>query len=941
MPASADTTLDANAKSLESTTDVNSDTTNLDETKTDQYQFVDCRASSAASHAVPSLVKQIIMGLTTFKSLPGSDAVATRALPTVLLYDEVGLDLFDRITYLPEYYLTNSEIDIFKTSAREIVAEIPNGSDVIELGCGSLRKTELLLDALDRHRTGVTYYAIDVMPRPLRESMAKLAARFSNISFCAMCGTYEEALPRLSKSTRPKTILWLGSSIGNYHSTEAAQFLAKISKTSLNVNDAILIGMDKQKQSSIIMDAYHDSQGLTDKFELNILPHTDRIVTEYAAQQSGEARGSFIDQKTLEKFKYVGFYDKDIGRHDSYLEACEDVVIRWPRSIAAQVKEICGSDSDIVIKRGERVYIESSYKYSDSAPDVLALVSGLTMSRIWTDPREYHMLSLFRKPQTAMPLMPQTVPISLDKWCVPMQRTHALRALSSSALLAEQFPTIPSISEWKGMWKTWDTLTLHIIPRSKLLNRPIDLRHPFIFYLGHIPAFADIHMSAAESTPLTEPAAFAEWFERGIDPNLEDPSICHSHSEVPDEWPAVDEILAYRDRVRTRIVSWLEIYFAANGRVSADEARHVWMAFEHEAMHIETLLYMVLQMDPTEICSPAMVSVPSASLAKPVRSWLSYAGGEGIQLGLLDDNESTLGASPLPAGHVLGWDNESPAMRVDIKPFKIQTQPITNSEYYTFLQSVVNKSFDSDRSVDDLLPRSWIALEGGSQELASDYGVRTVVGTPSIISTEASVWPVTVSQVQAEAYAKWQGKRLPTEAEWTHATRTYHLTRALASNDSQTSSAAADKPVEELLKELAAAHKIDGIKQLCEPYDLFIPSDANIGLSHWHPAPVPTSQSASSGVDSLPEAMFIGNAWEWTSTPFHPFNGFEPSHMYPGYSADFFDPPEMYKSDSCHYVIKGGSYITHPRMALRQTFRNWYQRGYPYMLATFRLCADS
>ncbi|KAJ2582743.1 hypothetical protein IWW49_005544, partial [Coemansia sp. RSA 1797] len=99
--------------------------------------------------------------------------------------------------------------------------------------------------------------------------------------------------------------------------------------------------------------------------------------------------------------------------------------------------------------------------------------------------------------------------------------------------------------------------------------------------------------------------------------------------------------------------------------------------------------------------------------------------------------------------------------------------------------------------------------------------------------------------------------------------------------------------------------------------------------------------NAITDTDSLPDATFIGSTWEWTSTQFYPFDGFQPSDMYPGYSADFFDPPETRDSDSTHYVIKGGAYATHPRIALRQTFRNWYQRGYPYMLASFRLCEDT
>ncbi|KAJ2357185.1 hypothetical protein GGF43_001619, partial [Coemansia sp. RSA 2618] len=876
------------------------------------YHFVDYRNSSLAGNAgvMPPILKDFARGLTKPRTLPGNSTSAVRSLPTVLLYDDTGLDLFDRITYLPEYYLTACEIEILRTHIQSIVAEIPSGSDVIELGCGSLRKTELLLDALDKQRTGVTYYAIDVMPQPLHESMAKLAGRFANITFCALCGTYDEVLPRLKKSARPKTLLWLGSSIGNLHSPDVVEFLAKISQNVLAANDAILIGMDKQKQSSIIMDAYHDSQGITGEFELNILSHINRLVAEYVAQQSGSDTTA-IDLFDASKFRYVGEYDEDIGRHDAYLEASENTVVRWPCEIAAQVKEFCGSDDDLVIKRGERIYVESAYKYSDSAAEVLALATGLTFSAKWIESRNYYMLGQFRKPQATMALVPQPLPVSFDKWSVPADRARRLLDFPPTTKAPEQFPTIPSIDEWKNMWAIWDNITLQIIPREKLLVRPIDLRHPFIFYAGHISAFADLHMAAAESKPLTEPAVFAQWFERGIDPNMENPAICHDHSEVPESWPPVGDITAYRDRVRLRITAWLDDYAVAEGKVPANAARHVWMAFEHEAMHIETLLYMVLQMNPADICSPGICTFAPSHSTQPVRSWITYSGRPDIGLGLSRDSESALGAAMLPPCHVFGWDNESPSTSVGVKSFKIQTQPITNGEYFAFLNAVQNGDATVNSSVEKLVPRSWIELESAGKStdaalLSEDYGVRTAVGTPSIFKTEAALWPVFVSQVQAVAYADWKGKRLATEAEWTHAARTYHLARAMSTNSHQPVYSDA-RPLDAYLNELLSTQELNADDHALQPYDLFVPSDANIGFTHWHPAPVPDTRSnPTAKLNSLPDATFVGSAWEWTSTQFHPFDGFQPSAMYPGYSADFFDPPETRDSDSAHYIIKGG-----------------------------------
>jgi formylglycine-generating enzyme required for sulfatase activity len=138
-------------------------------------------------------------------------------------------------------------------------------------------------------------------------------------------------------------------------------------------------------------------------------------------------------------------------------------------------------------------------------------------------------------------------------------------------------------------------------------------------------------------------------------------------------------------------------------------------------------------------------------------------------------------------------------------------------------------------------------------------------------------WPVYVTNQEAQSYARSLGKRLPTEAE-------FH--RAVAGT-----------PRNPL---------------------------ANVDFRAWDPESVDAASAAPSayGVEQL-----IGNGWEWTSTPFGPFPGFQPRAAYPGYSANFFDGE--------HFVLKGGSARTAARL-LRPSFRNWFRRDYPYMYAKFR-----
>lgn len=113
------------------------------------------------------------------------------------------------------------------------------------------------------------------------------------------------------------------------------------------------------------------------------------------------------------------------------------------------------------------------------------------------------------------------------------------------------------------------------------MKKPIDLRHPYIFYMGHLPAFLDIQISKATGEPLLN-NYFAQIFERGIDPIVEDPSICHAHSAVPDQWPCYEDIIAFRDTVWAKCRDLLK---------STDKKviRALNMSYEHEAMHLEVI----------------------------------------------------------------------------------------------------------------------------------------------------------------------------------------------------------------------------------------------------------------------------------------------------------------------------------------------------------------
>lgn len=152
-------------------------------------------------------------------------------------------------------------------------------------------------------------------------------------------------------------------------------------------------------------------------------------------------------------------------------------------------------------------------------------------------------------------------------------------------------------------------------------------------------------------------------------------------------------------------------------------------------------------------------------------------------------------------------------------------------------------------------------------------------------------WPVFVSHAEAQAYARWRGLSLPTEAQ-------FHRAAYGAPIGDERPYPWGDAPP-------SAEH-------------------GAFGFSAWDPAP---AGSHPSGDSAFGVADLVGNGWEWTSTPFAPFAGFAPLPFYPGYSADFFD--------GRHYVMKGGAARTDASL-LRRSFRNWFQPHYRYPHATFR-----
>ena len=289
-----------------------------------------------------------------------------------------------------------------------------------------------------------------------------------------------------------------------------------------------------------------------------------------------------------------------------------------------------------------------------------------------------------------------------------------------------------------------------------------------------------------------------------------------------------------------------------------------WTILEHEPMHQETLDYMWRRLPYEKKVRPADATQPRAGGRAPRPETARIPAGR-----------ATLGAAE---GEVpFGWDNEFPKTVVDVSGFSIDKHSVTNGEFLEFVERRSTKAGKPGGRA----PVFW-------ERQGQTYFWRGQWGSLPL----PLAWPAWVSHAEASAYARWKGRRLPTEAE-------YHR----------------------------AAFGTPGESERLFPWGDAPPDPTRGNFDFQSPEPVPVG-SYPAGASAWGVHDLVGNGWEWTSTVFEPFPGFTPMPSYPLYSADFFDGK--------HYVMKGASPVTAKEL-IRRSFRNWFRGNYPYMYAKFRL----
>jgi L-histidine N-alpha-methyltransferase len=291
-----------------------------------------------------------------------------KELPPKYFYDELGSNLFEQITTLPEYYPTRAERAILELQAPAIVAAA-DPQCLIELGSGSAAKTRALLDAMRDAGSLHTYVPVDISEEITRATASALVTEYPGLRVHGVICDFDSHLERLPAWGQRRMFAFLGGTIGNFAPAERVEFLSRIASL-LGGADTLLLGTDLVKDPARLEAAYNDSSGVTERFNKNVLTVLNREL------------GADFD---LTRFDHFAFYD----------EAEERIDIRL-RSLAEQSVDVAALDLQVPFAEGEEMRTEISCKFTAESLERCYEEAGLAMVEMWTDPDGDYALSLAR-----------------------------------------------------------------------------------------------------------------------------------------------------------------------------------------------------------------------------------------------------------------------------------------------------------------------------------------------------------------------------------------------------------------------------------------------------------------------------------------------------------------------------------------------------------------
>lgn len=284
-------------------------------------------------------------------------------------YDETGSDLFEQITHLPEYYPTRTEKKILKNLQLNFLSSYKT-LNIIEIGSGDPSKISLLLNKIPKNNhSGLNYIPVDISASAIAYSGKKLLDLFPQITINGIVADFMKQLNYIPQKSN-RMFYFLGSTIGNFTRKDADKFMLNISEI-LKQGEYFLVGFDNIKDVQTLEKAYNDEQGITAKFNLNILKVINRI-----------AETNF----NISDFVHISFYNKQKNRIEMHLEAVKEVTVK-SKYLA----------NDLIIKKGERIHTENSHKFDKEIINHIANNANFQVETIFTDENNWFSVALLKK----------------------------------------------------------------------------------------------------------------------------------------------------------------------------------------------------------------------------------------------------------------------------------------------------------------------------------------------------------------------------------------------------------------------------------------------------------------------------------------------------------------------------------------------------------------
>jgi len=277
-----------------------------------------------------------------------------RAIPARWLYDHAGSQLFEDITGLPEYYPTRTERAILTEHAADIARLTGLGRAVVEFGSGSSLKTPLVLSAVGAS----AYVPIDISGEFLAESAGGLAKSFPSLPVYPVVADFMKPLDLPDLHDAPILGFFPGSTIGNLVAPTAVDLLRTMAD-SLGKGAHLLIGIDRIKSEDVLIPAYDDAQGVTARFNLNLLHRINR-----------ELDGTI----PVDAFRHVARWNDAEARIEMHLEAQRDIVFKV-------------ASTSFRMRERETIHTENSIKYDSRGASLLLRSGGWTPIAEWVDDR--------------------------------------------------------------------------------------------------------------------------------------------------------------------------------------------------------------------------------------------------------------------------------------------------------------------------------------------------------------------------------------------------------------------------------------------------------------------------------------------------------------------------------------------------------------------------